>query len=116
MFIVLEKWKPSIVVDDIHLLSRYSHGKSRSLAEWQADLKGGSRTRRAFHRNLSSVCLDNIFHDREPEPRSARIARAVFVNAIKPFKDVGLVAEWDARPVVGKSDADIVFVPSGGDG
>ena len=58
---------------------------------------------------------DDIFNDREAEAGAAGVARAVFVDAVEPLKNMGLILERNARAVVGKSHLDAFADAFGGE-
>ena len=78
-------------------------------------MKCGSTARGAFDPDAAAVGLDDIFHDREPEPGAARVARAVLVDAVEAFEDVRLVVGGDSGAVVGDADAYFPVLARGGD-
>ena len=85
------------------------------MLDGKADVKGRPAARRAFDPNPAAMRLDDIFHDREPEPGAAGVAGSVLVDAVEPFEDVRLVVGGNAGSVVGDADTNFRVMTGGGD-
>src|SRR5689334_2179720 len=69
-------------------------------------LDRGAHAGRALRTDLAAVRLDEVLHDGEPEPRTARLARATGVDAVEALEDARQVLGGDAAPRVAHADPD----------
>ena len=53
---------------------------------------------------VAAVSIDGPLRNREAETRPAGVARAAFVHAIEPVKNLGVMLRWNARAVIADFD------------
>src|SRR5437773_6510559 len=71
---------------------RFSSGPGpESMSPRNLETKGAALAGRTLHRDRAAMKLHDMLHDREPEPRSALLARARLVHAVEAFEDPRLV-------------------------
>ena len=90
-------------------------GKNRLLVDGKSDKEGGACARRTLHRDLAPMRLDNGLDDGQSQSGAAGMAGTIFMDPVEAFKNVGLIPQRDAWPVVGKSDVNLVLQSLGGD-
>src|SRR6202011_1365713 len=66
----------------------------------------------AFDGHSAPMRLHDMFYDRQPETRPSGVPGTVFVNTVKPFKDVRLITQRNSWTVVLKSNNRALLVPA----
>src|SRR5256714_42599 len=66
--------------------------------------EGGPFPRRGLHLDRSTVRLDDVLDDRQPQPRPAHLARARPLGPVKPLENPRQILSADADPVVDHLD------------
>src|SRR5262249_44274206 len=90
---------------------RECDGRVKSESDrWVSRGQRGAESRalagRALHPDLVATRLDQVLHDREPQPGAALLARAPAIDAVEALEDAHAVGVGDARPAVGDVDPD----------